>query len=89
MKGAWAIPQGGEGRLRQGQRQRSLGGDPVLEIVRMVEEDYAVMSRWSRRTHLADGAPVRTGKSDAFAMRHAKIADRRVFLVHLTENDDK
>ena len=47
------------------------------------------MSGWSGRTHLANNAPVRMGKSDAFAMCHAKIAERRVVLVHLTENDDK
>lgn len=52
----------------------------------MAEEDNAVMSG---RTHLANKAPVRMGKSDSFAMRHAKITERRVFLVHLTENDDK
>lgn len=52
----------------------------------MVEEDNAVMSG---RTHLANNAPVRMGKSDAFAMRHAKITERRVVLIHLTENDDK
>ncbi|WP_262495334.1 hypothetical protein [Paeniglutamicibacter gangotriensis] len=43
----------------------------------------------SGRTHLANKAPVRMGKSDSFAMRHAKITERRVFQVHLTENDDK
>ncbi|MFI8410989.1 hypothetical protein ACIGB6_00620 [Paeniglutamicibacter gangotriensis] len=47
------------------------------------------MSGWSGRTHLANGVPVRMGKSDAFAMCHAKNAERRVFQVHLTENDDK
>ena len=52
----------------------------------MVEEDNAVMYG---RTHLANKAPVRMGKSDSFAMLHAKITERRVFQVHLTENDEK
>ena len=55
----------------------------------MTEADDAVMSGWSGRTHLANNAPAGVGTSDAFAMRHAKIAERRVVLVHLTENDDK
>ncbi|GAA3325744.1 nuclear transport factor 2 family protein [Paeniglutamicibacter sulfureus] len=64
-------------------------GPPVLEIVRLVEEDDVVMAELSGEAHRANGATMRMTMAEVFVMRDALITERRAFVIELTENDYK
>lgn len=64
-------------------------GPPVLEIVRLVEEDDVVMAELVGVAHRANGETLRMAMGEVFVMRDALIAERRAFVIALTENDYK
>ncbi|MET0863906.1 MAG: nuclear transport factor 2 family protein [Nakamurella sp.] len=64
-------------------------GPPVLEIVRMVEEDDVVMAELTGEAHRATGEPLRMAMSEVFVMRDGKIAERRAYVIELKENSYK
>ncbi|HVQ93652.1 MAG TPA: nuclear transport factor 2 family protein [Mycobacteriales bacterium] len=64
-------------------------GPPRLEVVRMVEEGDTVMAEllgWAPRAY---GEPVRLSMAELFVMRAGKIAERRAWVLALTENDHR
>jgi ketosteroid isomerase-like protein len=61
-------------------------GPPRLEVVRMVEEGDTVMAEllgWAPR---ADGGPVRLSMAEVFVIRDGRIAERRAWVIPLTED---
>lgn len=64
-------------------------GPPVLEVIRMVEEDDVVMAELAGVAHRANGESMRMVMAEVFVMRDGKIAERRAFVIELTENDYK
>jgi ketosteroid isomerase-like protein len=59
---------------------------PRLEVVRMVEEGDVVMAElegWVRRD---TGEVMRMSMAEVFVMRDGKIAERRAWVIPLTEN---
>jgi ketosteroid isomerase-like protein len=64
-------------------------GPPRLEVVRMVEEGDTVMAEllgWAPR---ADGDPVRLSMAEVFVIRDGLIAERRAWVIPLTEDDHR
>jgi ketosteroid isomerase-like protein len=62
-------------------------GSPRLDVVRMVEEGDTVMAElrgWIRRT---SGEVMRMSMAEVFVIRDGKIADRRAWVIPLTENE--
>ncbi len=64
-------------------------GPPRLEVVRMVEEGDTVMAEllgWAPR---ADGDPVRLSMAEVFVIRDGLIAERRAWVIPLTEDEHR
>jgi uncharacterized protein len=64
-------------------------GPPTLTITGMVEEDDVVMAEISIEVTRKTGEPMRAVAGEVFAMRGGKIAERRVYLIELKENEYK
>ena len=62
-------------------------GSPTVEILRMVEEDDVVMAEMTRRARRADGSTLRAAMGEVFVMRDGLIAERKAYVVPLTENE--
>jgi uncharacterized protein len=62
-------------------------GPPRLEVVRMVEEDDTVMAELLGWAPQASGEPVRLSMAEVFVIRGGKIAERRAWVIPLTENE--
>jgi ketosteroid isomerase-like protein len=60
---------------------------PELEVVRMVEQDDVVMAELTGSVARADGEVMRMSMAEVFVMRGGKIAERRAWVIELTEND--
>jgi ketosteroid isomerase-like protein len=60
---------------------------PRLEIVRMVEQDDVVMAELNGEVAREDGAVARLSMAESFVMRDGLIAERRAWVIPLTEND--
>jgi ketosteroid isomerase-like protein len=60
---------------------------PQLEVVRMVEQDDVVMAELIGSVARDDGAVMRMSMAEVFVMREGKIAERRAWVIELTEND--
>ena len=61
-------------------------GPPQLEVVRMVEEGDVVMAELLGWAPQAAGEPVRLSMAVVFVIRDGKIAERRAWVIPLTEN---
>ncbi|MDQ0093128.1 hypothetical protein [Paeniglutamicibacter psychrophenolicus] len=57
--------------------------------MRIVEGDDVVMTEFSGKVHCANGEVIRMAIGEVFVMRGALIAERRTFVIELTENDYK
>jgi ketosteroid isomerase-like protein len=64
-------------------------GPPRLDVVRMVEEGDTVMAEISGWAPRADGDPVRMSMAEVFVIRDGKIAERRAWVIPLTENEHR
>ena len=60
---------------------------PELEVVRMVEEGDVVMAELSGTAKRAAGGKMRMSMAEVFVMRDGRIAERRAWVIELTEND--
>jgi ketosteroid isomerase-like protein len=60
---------------------------PQLEVVRMVEQDDVVMAELVGSVRRDNGEVMRMSMAEVFVMRDGKIAERRAWVVELTEND--
>jgi ketosteroid isomerase-like protein len=60
---------------------------PELEVVRLVEQDDVVMAEMTGRARRAAGGEMRMSMAEVFVMRDGKIAERRAWVIPLTEND--
>jgi ketosteroid isomerase-like protein len=60
---------------------------PRLEVVRMVEQDDVVMAELNGDVPTADGGSGRLSIAEVFVMRDGLIAERRAWVIPLTEND--
>ncbi|CAN5233746.1 hypothetical protein BH09ACT10_BH09ACT10_31620 [soil metagenome] len=65
----------------------AFSGSPVIEIVRLVEQDDVVMGELTGAVHLADGTPLRLTMAETWVMRDGLICERRSWVVQLKEND--
>jgi ketosteroid isomerase-like protein len=61
-------------------------GPPRLEVVRMVEQDDVVMAELTGEVPQADGGTGRLSMAEVFVMRDGLIAERRAWVIPLTEN---
>jgi ketosteroid isomerase-like protein len=62
---------------------------PQLEVVRMVEQDDVVMAELLGTVLGEDGATTRLSMAEVFVMRDGLIAERRAWVIPLTENDHR
>jgi len=62
-------------------------GPPRLEVVRMVEQDDVVMAELTGSATRDTGEEMRMSMAEVFVMRDGKIAERRAWVIELTEND--
>jgi ketosteroid isomerase-like protein len=62
-------------------------GPPRLEVVRMVEQDDVVMAELTGSATRDTGDEMRMSMAEVFVMRDGKIAERRAWVIVLTEND--
>ena len=62
-------------------------GPPRLEVVRMVEQDDVVMAELVGTAIRDTGEAMRMSMAEVFVMRDGKIAERRAWVIELTEND--
>jgi ketosteroid isomerase-like protein len=62
---------------------------PELEVVRMVEQGDVVMAELVGRARRAAGGELRMSMAEVFVMRDGKIAERRAWVIPLTENDHR
>jgi ketosteroid isomerase-like protein len=60
---------------------------PKLEVVRMVEQDDVVMAELTGTVARDTGEVMRMSMAEVFVMRDGKIAERRAWVIELTEND--
>jgi ketosteroid isomerase-like protein len=60
---------------------------PLLEVVRMVEQDDVVMAELLGEVLREDGGTTRLSMAEVFVMRDGLIAERRAWVIPLTEND--
>jgi ketosteroid isomerase-like protein len=60
---------------------------PELEVVRMVEQGDVVMAELAGTARRAAGGEMRMSMAEVFVMRDGKIAERRAWVIPLTEND--
>jgi ketosteroid isomerase-like protein len=64
-------------------------GPPRLEVVRMVEEGDVVMAELLGWAPQESAAPVRLSMAEVFVIRDGKIAERRAWVIPLTENEHR
>ena len=62
---------------------------PRLEVVRMVEQDDVVMAELLGEVATDAGEVRRLSMADVFVMRGGLIAERRAWVIPLTENDHR
>ena len=62
-------------------------GPPTLDVVRMVEEDDVLMAELTGAATRDDGSVMRMSMAEVFVMRDGLIAERRAWVIELTEND--
>ncbi len=62
---------------------------PRLEVVRMVEQDDVVMAELTGEVARDTGEVMRMSMAEVFVMRDGLIAERRAWVVPLTENDHR
>jgi ketosteroid isomerase-like protein len=62
-------------------------GPPTLEVVRMVEESDTVMAELCGWAPQQSGEPVRMSMAEVFVIREGKIAERRAWVIPLSENE--
>jgi ketosteroid isomerase-like protein len=62
---------------------------PRLEVVRLVEQDDVVMAELNGEVAREDGGVTRLSMAEVFVMRDGLIAERRAWVIPLTENDDR
>ncbi len=60
---------------------------PELDVVRMIERDDIVMAELNGTARRAAGGEMRMSMAEVFVMRDGKIAERRAWVIPLTEND--
>jgi ketosteroid isomerase-like protein len=60
---------------------------PELDVVRMVEQDDVVMAELLGRVRTDTGDVRRLSMAEVFVMRDGLIAERRAWVIPLTEND--
>ena len=60
---------------------------PRLEVVRMVEQDDVVMAELVGSVDRDTGEVMRMSMAEVFVMRDGLIAERRAWVIELTEND--
>ena len=61
-------------------------GPPRLEVVRMVEQDDVVMAELRGEATRDTGEVLRMTMAEVFVMRDGLIAERRAWVIPLTEN---
>jgi ketosteroid isomerase-like protein len=64
-------------------------GPPRLDVVRMVEEGDTVMAELLGWAPQEVGGPVRMSMAEVFVIRDGKIAERRAWVIPLTENEHR
>ena len=64
-------------------------GPPRIEIVRLVEQDDTVMAELTAEVTRDTGALMRLSMAEVFVMRDGLIAERRAWVIPLTENEDR
>jgi ketosteroid isomerase-like protein len=62
-------------------------GPPRLEVVRMVEQGDVVMAELTGSATRDNGEEMRMSMAEVFVMRDGRIAERRAWVIELTEND--
>jgi ketosteroid isomerase-like protein len=62
-------------------------GPPRLDVVRMVEQGDVVMAELTGEVIRDTGEVMRMSMAEVFVLREGKIAERRAWVVPLTEND--
>jgi ketosteroid isomerase-like protein len=62
-------------------------GPARLDVVRMVEQDDVVMAELTGEATRDDGTVLRMSMAEVFVMRDGLIAERRAWVIPLTEND--
>jgi ketosteroid isomerase-like protein len=60
---------------------------PHLEVVRMVEQDDVVMAELTGTVARDTGEVMRMSMAEVFVLRDGLIAERRAWVIPLTEND--
>ncbi len=60
---------------------------PELEVVRMVEQGDVVMAELLGTARLAAGGQVRMSMAEVFVLRDRKIAERRAWVIPLSDDD--
>jgi ketosteroid isomerase-like protein len=64
-------------------------GPPRLEVVRMVEEGDTVMAEIRGWAPQAGGESVRMSMAEVFVIRDGRIAERRAWVIPLTEDEHR
>ncbi|MCO1659404.1 nuclear transport factor 2 family protein [Pseudonocardia humida] len=64
-------------------------GPPRLDVVRMVEEGDTVMAELRGWAPRESGGPVRMSMAEVFVIRDGRIAERRAWVVPLTEDEHR
>ena len=60
---------------------------PELSVVRLVEQGDTVMAELTGVVRRAAGGEMRLSMAEVFVMRDGRIAERRAWVIPLTEND--
>ena len=60
---------------------------PELNVVRMVEQGDVVMAELTGTAKRAAGGEMRMSMAEVFVMRDGRIAERRAWVIPLTENE--
>ena len=64
-------------------------GPPRLDVVRMVEQDDVVMAELTGEATRDTGEILRMSMAEVFVMRDGLIAERRAWVIPLTENSHR
>jgi ketosteroid isomerase-like protein len=64
-------------------------GPPRLDVVRMVEQDDVVMAELTGEVTRDTGEVMRMSMAEVFVLRQGRIAERRAWVIELTENDHR
>lgn len=62
-------------------------GPPRLDVVRLVEQGDVVMAELTGSATRNSGEEMRMSMAEVFVMRRGKIAERRAWVIPLSEND--